>query len=94
MNQSRLLVCDLGNPMKAGASVSPAREGGSGRAGAHLSRAQGRRGGGWNQGEASAQADGAHGPLLAPQIWGGLRFTVPHLRDTKKTIQFDFQILR
>uniref|UniRef100_A0A8C0LAT5 Integrin subunit alpha 5 n=1 Tax=Canis lupus dingo TaxID=286419 RepID=A0A8C0LAT5_CANLU len=26
-------------------------------------------------------------------IWGGLRFTVPHLRDTKKTIQFDFQIL-
>uniref|UniRef100_A0A8C0L430 Integrin subunit alpha 5 n=1 Tax=Canis lupus dingo TaxID=286419 RepID=A0A8C0L430_CANLU len=27
------------------------------------------------------------------RIWGGLRFTVPHLRDTKKTIQFDFQIL-
>ncbi|XP_032204371.1 integrin alpha-5 isoform X2 [Mustela erminea] len=46
VNQSRLLVCDLGNPMKAGAS-----------------------------------------------IWGGLRFTVPHLRDTKKNIQFDFQIL-
>lgn len=46
VNQSRLLVCDLGNPMKAGAS-----------------------------------------------IWGGLRFTVPHLQDTKKTIQFDFQIL-
>uniref|UniRef100_A0A2I2YD42 Integrin alpha-5 n=1 Tax=Gorilla gorilla gorilla TaxID=9595 RepID=A0A2I2YD42_GORGO len=46
VNQSRLLVCDLGNPMKAGAS-----------------------------------------------LWGGLRFTVPHLRDTKKTIQFDFQIL-
>uniref|UniRef100_A0A673TK83 Integrin subunit alpha 5 n=1 Tax=Suricata suricatta TaxID=37032 RepID=A0A673TK83_SURSU len=46
VNQSRLLVCDLGNPMKAGAS-----------------------------------------------IWGGLRFTVPHLRDTKKTVQFDFQIL-
>uniref|UniRef100_A0A8C5NYI2 Integrin alpha 5 (fibronectin receptor alpha) n=1 Tax=Jaculus jaculus TaxID=51337 RepID=A0A8C5NYI2_JACJA len=46
VNQSRLLVCDLGNPMKAGAS-----------------------------------------------IWGGLRFTVPHLRDTKETIQFDFQIL-
>ncbi|XP_006883991.1 PREDICTED: integrin alpha-5 [Elephantulus edwardii] len=46
VNQSRLLVCDLGNPMKAGAS-----------------------------------------------LWGGLRFTVPHLRDMKKTIQFDFQIL-
>lgn len=46
VNQSRLLVCDLGNPMKAGAN-----------------------------------------------IWGGLRFTVPHLRDTKKNIQFDFQIL-
>uniref|UniRef100_G1S7C4 CD49 antigen-like family member E n=1 Tax=Nomascus leucogenys TaxID=61853 RepID=G1S7C4_NOMLE len=46
VNQSRLLVCDLGNPMKAGAS-----------------------------------------------LWGGLRFTVPHLRDTKKTIQFDFRIL-
>ncbi|XP_075863444.1 integrin alpha-5 [Microcebus murinus] len=46
VNQSRLLVCDLGNPMKAGAS-----------------------------------------------LWGGLRFTVPHLRDTKKTIQFEFQIL-
>ncbi|NIG59277.1 integrin alpha-5 [Pontoporia blainvillei] len=46
VNQSRLLVCDLGNPMKAGAS-----------------------------------------------LWGGLRFTVPHLRDTKKTIQFDLQIL-
>ncbi|XP_009002158.2 integrin alpha-5 isoform X1 [Callithrix jacchus] len=46
VNESRLLVCDLGNPMKAGAS-----------------------------------------------LWGGLRFTVPHLRDTKKTIQFDFQIL-
>ncbi|XP_040835955.1 integrin alpha-5 isoform X1 [Ochotona curzoniae] len=46
VNQSRRLVCDLGNPMKAGAN-----------------------------------------------IWGGLRFTVPHLRDTKKTIQFDFQIL-
>ncbi|XP_040343825.1 integrin alpha-5 [Herpailurus yagouaroundi] len=52
VNQSRLLVCDLGNPMKAGASVSLAQESG-----------------------------------------GGLRFTVPHLRDTKKTIQFDFQIL-
>ncbi|XP_016835285.2 integrin alpha-5 isoform X1 [Cricetulus griseus] len=46
VNQSRQLVCDLGNPMKAGTS-----------------------------------------------IWGGLRFTVPHLQDTKKTIQFDFQIL-
>ncbi|XP_029422432.1 integrin alpha-5 isoform X2 [Nannospalax galili] len=46
VNQSRLLVCDLGNPMKAGAN-----------------------------------------------LWGGLRFTVPHVRDTKKTIQFDFQIL-
>ncbi|XP_021507764.2 integrin alpha-5 isoform X1 [Meriones unguiculatus] len=46
VNQSRQLVCDLGNPMKAGAS-----------------------------------------------LWGGLRFTVPHLQDTKKTIQFDFQIL-
>lgn len=46
VNQSRLLVCDLGNPLKAGAS-----------------------------------------------LWGGLRFTVPHLRDTKKTIQFDLQIL-
>uniref|UniRef100_A0A2K5EXX5 CD49 antigen-like family member E n=2 Tax=Euarchontoglires TaxID=314146 RepID=A0A2K5EXX5_AOTNA len=46
VNESRQLVCDLGNPMKAGAS-----------------------------------------------LWGGLRFTVPHLRDTKKTIQFDFQIL-
>ncbi|XP_004637988.1 integrin alpha-5 isoform X1 [Octodon degus] len=45
VNQS-LLVCDLGNPMKAGAS-----------------------------------------------IWGGLRFTVRHLQDTKETIQFDFQIL-
>uniref|UniRef100_A0A6I8P3J7 Integrin subunit alpha 5 n=1 Tax=Ornithorhynchus anatinus TaxID=9258 RepID=A0A6I8P3J7_ORNAN len=45
VNQSRLLICDLGNPMKAGASM-----------------------------------------------WGGLRFTVPHLRDTKKTVQFDFQI--
>ncbi|XP_074081829.1 integrin alpha-5 isoform X2 [Macrotis lagotis] len=45
VNQSRQLVCDLGNPMKAGAS-----------------------------------------------LWGGLRFTVPHLRDNKKTIQFDFQI--
>ena len=32
--------------------------------------------------------------LPVPQLWGGLRFTVPHLRDTKKTIQFDFQILR
>lgn len=29
--------------------------------------------------------------LPVPQLWGGLRFTVPHLRDTKKTIQFDFQ---
>lgn len=47
VNQSRQLVCDLGNPMKAGTS-----------------------------------------------LWGGLRFTVPHLQDTKKTIQFDFQILR
>uniref|UniRef100_A0A7N4PH06 Integrin subunit alpha 5 n=1 Tax=Sarcophilus harrisii TaxID=9305 RepID=A0A7N4PH06_SARHA len=45
VNQSRQLVCDLGNPMKAGAS-----------------------------------------------LWGGLRFTVPHLRDNKKNIQFDFQI--
>lgn len=32
--------------------------------------------------------------LPVPQLWSGLRFTVPHLRDTKKTIQFDFQILR
>ncbi|KYO27144.1 integrin alpha-5 [Alligator mississippiensis] len=44
-NGTRLVVCDLGNPMKAGAS-----------------------------------------------LWGGLRFTVPHLRDTRSTVQFDFQI--
>uniref|UniRef100_A0A8C0L7A5 Integrin subunit alpha 5 n=1 Tax=Canis lupus dingo TaxID=286419 RepID=A0A8C0L7A5_CANLU len=36
---------------------------------------------------------GAYEADVSP-IWGGLRFTVPHLRDTKKTIQFDFQILR
>ncbi|KAM8975256.1 integrin alpha-5 [Pelodytes ibericus] len=44
-NQTRLVICDLGNPMKAGAN-----------------------------------------------LWGGLRFTVPHLRDTNRNVQFDFQI--
>ncbi|GAB0201407.1 integrin alpha-5 [Grus japonensis] len=44
-NGSSPLVCDLGNPMKAGAS-----------------------------------------------IWGGLRFTVPHLSDSSKSIRFELQI--
>ncbi|XP_043388790.1 integrin alpha-5 isoform X2 [Chelonia mydas] len=45
VNRTRMVICDLGNPMKSGTS-----------------------------------------------LWGGLRFTVPHLRDNKKTIQFEFQI--
>ncbi|KAM4795179.1 integrin alpha-5 [Rhinophrynus dorsalis] len=44
-NQTRIVICDLGNPMKAGANLS-----------------------------------------------GGLRFTVPHLRDSSRKVQFDFQI--
>lgn len=44
-NGSSPLICDLGNPMKAGAS-----------------------------------------------IWGGLRFTVPHLSDSSKSIRFELQI--
>ncbi|XP_077779873.1 integrin alpha-5 isoform X1 [Podarcis muralis] len=44
VNDTNMVFCDLGNPMKAGTS-----------------------------------------------LWGGLRFTVPHL-DAKKSIQFDFQI--
>ncbi|XP_075758191.1 integrin alpha-5 isoform X1 [Pelodiscus sinensis] len=45
VNRTRTVICDLGNPMKAGTSLS-----------------------------------------------GGLRFTVPHLRDNKQNIQFEFQI--
>ncbi|XP_053564244.1 integrin alpha-5 [Bombina bombina] len=45
-NETRLVKCDLGNPMKSGAS-----------------------------------------------LWGGLRFTVPHLSDKNNNVQFDFQIL-
>ncbi|XP_019941833.2 integrin alpha-5-like isoform X2 [Paralichthys olivaceus] len=44
-NQTRYLVCDLGNPMKPGGS-----------------------------------------------IWAGLRFTVPRLKDTHSTVQFELQI--
>ncbi|MGH0187278.1 UNVERIFIED_CONTAM: hypothetical protein FKN15_024470 [Acipenser sinensis] len=44
-NQTRVVICDLGNPMRSGTS-----------------------------------------------LWGGLRFTVPHLKDSKRTVQFDFQI--
>ncbi|XP_074905627.1 integrin alpha-5 isoform X2 [Buteo buteo] len=44
-NGSSPLICDLGNPMKAGAS-----------------------------------------------IWGGLRFTVPHLSDSSKSVRFELQI--
>ncbi|KAM7402700.1 hypothetical protein PAMP_017915 [Pampus punctatissimus] len=44
-NQTRYLVCDLGNPMKPGTS-----------------------------------------------LWAGLRFTVPRLNDTQKTVQFELQI--
>nr|XP_020448817.1 integrin alpha-5-like isoform X1 [Monopterus albus] len=44
-NQTRYLVCDLGNPMKPGTS-----------------------------------------------LWAGLRFTVPRLKDTHKTVQFELQI--
>uniref|UniRef100_A0A8D3D0E6 Integrin alpha-2 domain-containing protein n=1 Tax=Scophthalmus maximus TaxID=52904 RepID=A0A8D3D0E6_SCOMX len=44
-NQTRYLVCDLGNPMKPGSS-----------------------------------------------IWAGLRFTVPRLKDTHNTVQFELQI--
>ncbi|XP_062470422.1 integrin alpha-5-like, partial [Pezoporus occidentalis] len=44
-NGSGALICDLGNPMKAGAS-----------------------------------------------IWGGLRFTIPHLSDSSKSIRFELQI--
>lgn len=67
VNQSRLLVCDLGNPMKAGASVSLAqeriREGGD-----SLSRAQRwNREGGWNWSAANAQSN----RLLCPP-------TLPH----------------
>lgn len=83
VNQSRQLVCDLGNPMKAGTSVSQEwkREG--------WKRAQ--------DGVLLLQLNTtSNSPFLlrVSQIWGGLRFTVPHLQDTKKTIQFDFQILR
>lgn len=28
------------------------------------------------------------------QVWAGLRFTVPWLTDTQKTIQFELQIRR
>lgn len=44
-NQTRYLVCDLGNPMKSGTS-----------------------------------------------LWAGLRFTVPRLKDTHDTVQFELQI--
>ncbi|XP_025898603.1 integrin alpha-5, partial [Nothoprocta perdicaria] len=44
-NGSSALVCDLGNPMKAGAS-----------------------------------------------IWGGLRFTLPHVSDSSKSVRFELQI--
>uniref|UniRef100_A0A8C7VC27 Integrin alpha-2 domain-containing protein n=1 Tax=Oncorhynchus mykiss TaxID=8022 RepID=A0A8C7VC27_ONCMY len=44
-NQTRSLVCDLGNPMKSGTS-----------------------------------------------LWAGLRFTVPRLKDTHNTVQFELQI--
>ncbi|KAM9813807.1 integrin alpha-5-like [Neosynchiropus ocellatus] len=44
-NQTRYLICDLGNPMKSGTS-----------------------------------------------LWGGLRFTVPRLKDTYRTVQFELQI--
>ncbi|XP_075055341.1 integrin alpha-5 [Mixophyes fleayi] len=44
-NETRLVICDLGNPMK---------------------------------------------PMTS--LWGGLRFTVPHLRDTSQKVHFDFQI--
>ncbi|KAE8297986.1 Integrin alpha-5 Fibronectin receptor subunit alpha Integrin alpha-F [Larimichthys crocea] len=44
-NQTRYLVCDLGNPMKSGTS-----------------------------------------------LWAGLRFTVPRLKDTHSTIEFELQI--
>ncbi|KAM6307914.1 LOW QUALITY PROTEIN: integrin alpha-5 [Podargus strigoides] len=44
-NGSSPLICDLGNPMKAGAS-----------------------------------------------IWGGLRFTIPHLSDSSKSVRFELQI--
>ncbi|KAM9361473.1 integrin alpha-5-like [Symphorus nematophorus] len=44
-NQTRYLVCDLGNPMKSGTS-----------------------------------------------LWAGLRFTVPRLKDTHKTVEFELQI--
>lgn len=86
VNQSRLLVCDLGNPMKAGASVS------LGPSQAKLSWGKGRRAavGVWQTPGLTARLS----ILPVPQLWGGLRFTVPHLRDMKKTIQFDFQILR
>ncbi|XP_053173312.1 integrin alpha-5 [Scomber japonicus] len=44
-NQTRYLICDLGNPMKSGTN-----------------------------------------------LWAGLRFTVPRLKDTHKTVQFELQI--
>nr|XP_020502996.1 integrin alpha-5-like [Labrus bergylta] len=44
-NQTRYLLCDLGNPMKSGTS-----------------------------------------------LWAGLRFTVPRLKDTQSTVQFELQI--
>ncbi|XP_069037089.1 integrin alpha-5 [Lepisosteus oculatus] len=45
LNQTRVVICDLGNPMKSGTS-----------------------------------------------LWGGLRFTVPNLDDSRRAVHFDFQI--
>lgn len=75
-NQTRYLSCDLGNPMKAGTSVSMW----------HQSRVCG--GGGRGLLERLAEA------AVFLQVWAGLRFTVPWLKDTQKTIQFELQIRR
>lgn len=34
------------------------------------------------------------GSLISLQLWAGLRFTVPRLKDTHKTVQFELQIRR
>ena len=32
--------------------------------------------------------------MISLQLWAGLRFTVPRLKDTRKTVQFELQIRR
>ena len=92
-NQTRYVSCDLGNPMKSGTSVSTRVW--LGAVSMHIKYLSG-----FNcqcvstSPSVSVYINMSVCVRVCVQLWAGLRFTVPRLRDTRRTVQFELQIRR